>query len=112
MAKSFIEVNTGLLSEPSNNPTCFVTSKGSIRVKFVVKNPLATNDICAWWWRNKRLGAVVHEGVVFFLHGLAPRGITKSNKIIMRDRRRDCGSEIETVTRSRFPTGGKTSAMN
>lgn len=92
--ESLVEVNARLLCETTNNPTCLMTSKGSIGVEFVTKDPFTTDDVSTGRGRNKSPGLVLEKSVVFFLHGLAPRGITKSNKIIVRNGGRDGSREI------------------
>jgi hypothetical protein len=92
--ESLVEVNARLLCETTNNPTCLVASKRSIGIEFVMKDPFATDDVSTGRGRDESPGLVLEKSVIFFLHGLAPRGITKSNKIIMRNGGRDDGGEI------------------
>jgi hypothetical protein len=92
--EGLVEVNARLLCETTNNPTCLVTSKRSIGIEFVTKDPFATYDVSTGRGRDESPGLVLEKSVIFFLHGLAPRGITKSNKIIMRNGGRDGSREI------------------
>jgi hypothetical protein len=59
--ESLVEVNARLLCETTNNPACLVTSKRSIGIEFVMKNPFATYDVSTgrggarvqvWFWRR------------------------------------------------------------
>jgi hypothetical protein len=77
--ESLVEINARLLCETTNNPVCLVTSKISIGIEFVTKNPFATYDISTRRGRDESPGLVLEKSAIFFLHGLAPRGITKSN---------------------------------
>jgi hypothetical protein len=70
-AESLIEVNARLLCETTNDPTCLVTSKRSIGIEFVTKNPFATDDVGTGRGRDERPGLVLEKSVIFFLHGLA-----------------------------------------
>jgi hypothetical protein len=78
-AESLVEVNARLLCETTNDPTCLVTSKRSIGIEFVTKNPFATDDVGAGRGRDESPGLVLEKSIIFVLHGLAPGRITKSD---------------------------------
>jgi hypothetical protein len=56
-----------------------VTSKRSIGIEFVTKNPFATYDVGTGRERDESPSLVLDKSVIFFLHGLAPGRITKCN---------------------------------
>jgi hypothetical protein len=56
--KGFVVVDARLLGEAADNPTSFVAGERTIRVVFVMENPLATNNVCIGRWRNERPGLV------------------------------------------------------
>lgn len=78
-AESLVELNARLLCETTNDPTCLVTSKRSIRIEFVTENPFATYDVGTRRGRDESPGLVLDKSVMFFLHGLVPGRITKGN---------------------------------
>jgi hypothetical protein len=71
-----------------------MTGESAIRIMFVAKNPFTGNDVSTWWRRNESPSVIVHEGIVFLLHGLTPGRITKRNEVVVRNRRGNDGGQI------------------
>jgi len=55
-----IIINAMLLRESPNNPTSFVTSKGTIRMILMLENPLSCHNISTRGPRNKTPSTIVN----------------------------------------------------
>ena len=71
------EVDAGTLMETTNDPACLVTVEGAIRMKLVLEDPLAGNDVGMAGSRNKLPRLVALQGVELILHGRKPQWVTE-----------------------------------
>jgi hypothetical protein len=60
------------LGEVTKNPVSLVPFHGVVKIKLVLKNPLAGDDVGANGARDKILGVVDDQGSKFFFHGAVP----------------------------------------
>src|SRR6185437_6972778 len=81
-----IIINAMLLRESPNNPTSFVTSKGTIRMILMLENPLSCHNISTGGPRNKTPSTIVNQGLKLICHSCSPAGISKRTVIIARNR--------------------------
>jgi len=79
-----IVVDAVALSEAANNPASLVTGKRTIRVEFVLINPLASHNIRAGWSRDEMPCVVVDEGLELVHHGSTPLGVGKCTPVVSR----------------------------
>lgn len=86
-AEGLVVVDAMLLGEAANDPTSFVTSKGTIGVVFVLEHPLARDHIGAGGSWNKGPSAVVDEGLIFVGHSRTPIGIGQGAAVVTRQGR-------------------------
>ena len=95
--KSLIKINTMLLGKTATNPSSFVTSKSTVSVKFMLKNPFAGNNINTGWFGNKSPCVILLEGIKFITHGGKPKRIQKST-FVCGGNERNCrsGREIKS----------------
>ena len=70
--ESLIIINPRLLRKTPTEPTSLITCKRAIRMKFVLKDPLAGDDIGTWWFGNERPCIVLKKHVEFVAHGRVP----------------------------------------
>jgi hypothetical protein len=64
-----VVVDVVVLREVMNHPTCVMAGKGTVRVEFVFKNPLAYHNISSKRTRNEARGLVVNERLLLISHG-------------------------------------------
>jgi hypothetical protein len=76
-AESFIVVDTGLLGETTEHPTSLVSVQRAISMELVFENPFPGDHIGLVRPRDRIPSVVDRESIKFFLHGLAPNGISK-----------------------------------
>jgi hypothetical protein len=72
--KGLIIVDVVFLGDAANDPSGFVTRKRTVGVIFVVKYPLATNDVGAGRFGNQVPGTNFQQGVVLIAHSSRPVG--------------------------------------
>jgi hypothetical protein len=77
-AESLVVVDSGALSETSNDPAGLVAIKGSVSAELVRDDPLAGDNIGALRSGYKLLCPIAHQGSVL-LHSHSPMGIGKRN---------------------------------
>ena len=70
-----VEVEARALREAADNPSGLATLETAIRMKLVLEDPSAGDDMGATRSRYKVLGSIVLEGVELVLHSLKPRRI-------------------------------------
>jgi hypothetical protein len=74
-AECLIIVDAWTLRVSTNHPASFVSSKSSVRVKFVPKDPFIGDHICMRRVRNERPGVVVEKSLVFVRHSSTPERV-------------------------------------
>jgi hypothetical protein len=67
-----IIVSVGSLGEATKNPASLVPFQGAVRIKLVIENSLASDDVGANGVRDKILGVVGNQDSKFFFHGATP----------------------------------------
>ncbi len=70
-AEDLIVVDVGSLGEAVKNPASLVPFQGAVRIKLVLENPLAGDDVGANGTRDKIPGVAGDQGSKFFFHGAA-----------------------------------------
>ena len=83
-AECFVVVDAVALREAANHPTCLVADKGTIRVEFVFKNPLARHNIGARRTKDEALGPVINERLVLVSHSSPPLRVGQGTPVIRR----------------------------
>jgi hypothetical protein len=69
-AESLIVVDTRPLGEAAKTPTSLVSFQGAVRVKLVLEDPFAGDDVGANRTRDKIPSVVGDQSIIFFLHGM------------------------------------------
>lgn len=70
--EGLVEVDPRSLVEAADNPPSLASFQRPIRIKLVFKNPLAGDDVRAWWSGNKIPRPVALESCELFLHRVEP----------------------------------------
>jgi len=84
-AESLVIVDAGLLGEPTEYPTSFVSVQRTISMKLVLENPFPGDHIRLGRTRDKIPSVVVQEGSMVFFHGLTPVRVSKGIPTGARD---------------------------
>jgi hypothetical protein len=71
-SKCLAKVDAWVLCEAVHDPSCLVSLEAAVRMKFVLEDPFAGDDVGARWARNKALGVVQLEGIEFPLYHSSP----------------------------------------
>jgi hypothetical protein len=78
--EGLIVVDVGSLGEVMKNPASLVPVQGAIRIKLVLENPLAGDDVGANRARDKISGVVGDQGSKLFFYGVASVQINADGK--------------------------------
>ena len=73
-----IKVHTRPLGKAAENPTRLVPFEGAIRLKLVLEDPLAGDDVGPRGERHEILSVILQQGTVFLFHSSSPIGVGKS----------------------------------
>jgi hypothetical protein len=76
-SKGVMEVDTFTLPETANHPARLVTIKSAIWMKFMLEDPLPSNDIGMSGTWNELPCVVALQGIELLLHSGKPRGVAK-----------------------------------
>lgn len=89
------------------DPTGLISSKRTIRVKFVLKDPFVGDNIGTRQRGDERPSAILKKSNIFFLHSTQPIEIFESTTVGRRDMRQgSCdGRKVETINWSTKPAG-------
>jgi hypothetical protein len=66
--ESLIESNTILLREPTTDPSCFISSKRTISMKFVMENLFTRNNISTGRFGNKTPSVILKKRIKLITH--------------------------------------------
>jgi hypothetical protein len=99
--KSFIVVDSGVLSETPNDLASLIAIEGPISAELVREDPFASDDVGALRSWNKVPCPITHQGPVLILHSHAPIGIDEGSADGGQDRgrcrRRSRGGKDESI---------------
>ena len=87
MNESLVIIYAMLLRKSLNHPTSFVTSKRTIRMIFMLENPLSCHDISTRRPRNKTPSTIINQSLKLICHSCSPIRIRKCTAIIGRNGR-------------------------
>lgn len=97
-AEGLVEVNAGALRETAKYPASLVAVQTAIGMELMSKNPLAGDNVGAWWRRDKIPSAVGHQRRVLLLYGVSPVGVSERDTVGARDRRQGSGLKVHTCS--------------
>jgi hypothetical protein len=109
-----IEVNTLLLRETAKHPVCFVAVEGAIGLHFVVKDPLAGDDVGVPRRRHEIPSVIAKESMILLGHSLEPVGILERHTCGGGNRRfpDDRSMQVKLLTGRDMYAGGAPHAMH
>lgn len=106
--ESLVEVNARLLGIPTNDPPSPMVLEGAVRVEFMLKYPLVSDDVGVMRTGYQGPNMVIKESFELFRHGVMPIGVIKSRAISLgngRDRIA-CGKQIQPIHRFDYTVSG------
>jgi hypothetical protein len=78
--KRLAEVDSRLLCETTDNPSCLVFVEAAIRAKFVLEHPFPRHDVGVRWPGNQLPSAISQEGIELCLHCTSPVRIGQAER--------------------------------
>lgn len=83
-AEGLVIVDAVLLGVAADHPTSLVLSEGAVRVKFLLEDPLARDDVSTRGAGHQAPSAIVSQGLVLIHHGSMPVGVSERVAVVGR----------------------------